>query len=67
MARDVDHIVATKGKQRVAIDMKAARPDDDTLLKILIGTSGKLRAPTLRMGRTLLVGYDPEIYARYLG
>ena len=34
---------------------------------LLIGPSGNLRAPTLRRGRTLLVGFDEATYAKVLG
>jgi hypothetical protein len=32
----------------------------------LLGPTGNLRAPTLRIGRTLLVGFDEATYARLL-
>ncbi len=37
------------------------RPTDETLLALLLGRSGKLRAPTMRAGTTLLVGYNVEL------
>jgi hypothetical protein len=42
--------------------MKKSPPDDDTLLSHLLGPTGNLRAPTLRVGRTLLVGFQEEAY-----
>ena len=48
------------------VDLKSARPRDDELLGMLLGRSGKLRAPTVRKGRTLLVGYNGEILADHL-
>ena len=33
---------------------------------VLIGPSGNLRAPTVRKGRVLLVGFDEETYARFV-
>lgn len=49
------------------LDLRQARPDAATLRGLLIGPSGNLRAPTLRRGRTLLVGFDEATYARVLG
>jgi hypothetical protein len=51
-----------RGKKVVRLDLRRDRPDAATLRGLLIGPSGKLRAPTLRVGRTLLVGFDPDAY-----
>jgi hypothetical protein len=37
------------------------RPSNDELLGLLLGRSGKLRAPTIRTGKTLLVGYNRDL------
>jgi hypothetical protein len=58
--------VATRGKQVIRLDMRD-RPDDATLKSLIIGPSGNLRAPTLRIGRTLLVGFDEATYKSFLG
>lgn len=49
------------------MDLKRGRPDDAELLKLLLGPSGNLRAPTSRVGRALLVGFDEATYAELLG
>ena len=67
LARQVDEIYASRGKKVVHLDMRRDRPDTATLRKLLIGPSGNLRAPTLRIGRTLLVGFDPDSYRKVLG
>jgi hypothetical protein len=33
----------------------------------MIGRTGNLRAPTARVGRTLLVGFNADAYRRVLG
>ncbi len=66
LARQVDEIYATKGARVVRLDLKAGKPDPAVLRGLLIGPSGKLRAPTLRVGRTLLVGFDEETYRKVL-
>jgi arsenate reductase-like glutaredoxin family protein len=46
--------------------MKRDPPDDETLLSHLLGPTGNLRAPTLRKGKTLLVGFSDEAYRQVL-
>ena len=63
----MDEVYATKGKKVIHLDLKRDKPDRATLEGVLIGPSGNLRAPTLRRGRTLLVGFDEATYASVLG
>ena len=63
----VDRLIAMKGKRVANFDLRGgARPDDATLLSHLIGPSGNLRAPTVRVGKTLLVGFNEEAYRQVL-
>jgi hypothetical protein len=66
LVRDVDEIYAAKGKRVVHLDLRRERPDAATLARVLLGPTGNLRAPTLRRGRTLLVGFDEATYAKVL-
>jgi arsenate reductase-like glutaredoxin family protein len=61
LARTVRVIHVAKGKKLVTIDMKDA-PDDETLAGLLLGPTGNLRAPTIRKGKTLYVGFNEEAY-----
>jgi hypothetical protein len=61
--RDVDDLYVTKGKKVVHVDLRAGRPPKAELLGLLLGPSGNLRAPTVRRGRTLVVGFDESTYA----
>jgi hypothetical protein len=67
LSKTVDRIVVAKGKKIVTFDMKKQRPDEATLLAHLLGPTGNLRAPTLRKGTTLLVGFNADAYAAALG
>ena len=67
MAREVDEIYATKGKQVIHIDLRKAKPEPAALAALLLGPTGNLRAPALRKGRTLLVGFDEATYGQLLG
>ena len=66
LAKQAAVVVVIKGKKVVRIDMKSP-PSDDELAGLLLGPSGNLRAPTLRRGKTLLVGFDPAAYSELLG
>lgn len=66
LLKDVDTVIATRGRRRVELNLRKARPGREELLGLLLGPSGSLRAPTIRVGRTLVVGFDEETYARVL-
>jgi hypothetical protein len=64
--KDVDQVYVARGKKVVHVDLTQARPPRAELLGLLLGPTGNLRAPTLRKGRTLIVGFDEATYARLL-
>lgn len=64
LAKQVDEIYATKGRQVIHVNLKRDKPDEDTLTNLLIGRTGNLRAPVIRKGRTLIVGFDEATYKR---
>jgi arsenate reductase-like glutaredoxin family protein len=66
LVQEVDEIYASKGKQIVHLDLKKDKPEKAALLALLLGPTGNLRAPTLRKGRTLMVGFDEASYAKIL-
>lgn len=58
----VAELLVAKGRTKIVrVDLAEARPDDDTLLGLMLGRSGKLRAPTLRSGDRLFVGYNADL------
>ena len=59
----ITDLYVAKGKKVLHFDLGPSRPDDDELLGHLLGRSGKLRAPTLRTGSTLLVGFNQNLLA----
>ena len=66
LAKTASQVVVARGKKVVTFDMKKAPPDDDTLAQHLLGPTGNLRAPTARVGNTLLVGFTEEAYQDWL-
>lgn len=52
-----------RGKKTLRFDLSAGdRPGEEEMLGLLLGRSGKLRAPALRVGSRLLIGYGAEMY-----
>jgi hypothetical protein len=66
LAKSADTVVVARGKKALTFDMRAP-PDDDTLAAALLGPTGNLKAPTLRVGTTLLVGFGEAAYRQVLG
>ena len=67
LAKSAAKVVVGRGKKVVTFDMKRDPPDDETLLAHILGPTGNLKAPTLRKGNTLLVGFSEEAYKTILG
>ncbi len=66
LLREVDELYASRGRQVIHLDLRKDKPDRATLMRLLLGPTGNLRAPTLRQGRTLLVGFDEAAYSTVL-
>lgn len=63
LARSVKHLFVARGKKFSHFDMRANPPGDAELKQHLIGPSGNLRAPTVRVGDRLFVGFQADKYA----
>ena len=66
LARAAAELYVAKGKKVVHVDLRKETPSDEELLKLLLGPSGNLRAPTVRKGSTLLIGFEAGAYERVL-
>jgi arsenate reductase-like glutaredoxin family protein len=62
----VRELYVAKGRNVLRFDMTKERPSDEELLDLMLGRSGKLRAPTLRAGEKLVVGYTAELLGETL-
>ena len=67
LAKSAARVVVGRGKKVVVFDMKKAPPPDDELAALILGPTGNLKAPTLRVGNTLLVGFSEEAYRQQFG
>lgn len=64
LARDARTVIVAKGKRVTAFEPggKANRE----VVEAMLGPTGNLRAPTIRVGRTVVVGFNDEVYAATL-
>ena len=58
-------IVVGKGKKVLTFDPKT--DDKEEILKHCLGRTGNLRAPTLKIGDLLVVGFNDAMYEEYVG
>ncbi len=65
LVKQVDKIYSSMGKKLVSFDLKKEKPGREVLVKAVC-RNGKLRAPAIRKGKTLIVGFDQETYTRLL-
>ncbi len=60
-------LVVAKGKKVTTVSLKKDRPEDDELIKMMLGPTGNLRAPTMKVGKTVLVGFNDDLYQEVFG
>ena len=60
-------VITARGKKELVFDLKKDDYDRELLVKNMLGPSGNLRAPSMRLGKTWLVGYGDETYAGVFG
>ena len=60
-------LVAAKGKKLLLKNLKVESVSDDEIAMFMLGPTGNLRAPTMVVGKTLLVGFNQELYEEVLG
>ena len=57
-------VIVAKGKK---VDEFAGCKASADVVDAMLGPTGNLRAPTLRRGKTLLVGFNEDVFERVLG
>ena len=67
MAREAHRLIAAKGKKVTSIDLRSAPPADDVLAGLMLGPTGNLRAPIMRVGQMILVGYNDQAFTDMFG
>ena len=64
LAKKASNLIVAKGKRVTTFKIKGTPADD--AVDAMLGPTGNLRAPTLRVGRTLLVGFNEDRYHEVL-
>lgn len=62
---DVKTLVVANGKKIIHLD--PALMDRQELISAVVGRSGNLRAPALRIGTTFYIGFNEELYTTIAG
>ncbi|MDX1382347.1 MAG: ArsC family (seleno)protein [Thermoanaerobaculia bacterium] len=57
-------LIVVKGKK--VSEFPSPSPADDSAVAAMLGPTGNLRAPTVRVGKTLVVGFDEDRYREVL-
>ena len=60
-------LFVAKGKKVTKVDLRKDRPEDSTLAGLMLGPTGNLRAPTLIVGKKVVVGFNEELYEDVFG
>lgn len=63
MFREYKTIRVGKGKKYV--EFSPTEENREAILKAALGRTGNLRAPTLKMGDKLMVGFNDDMYDRF--
>lgn len=58
---NMSKLVAMKGKKVTTLNPK--KDDLDECVAAMLGPTGNLRAPTLRVGKTMLVGFNEDCFS----
>lgn len=58
-------LIALKGKKVQKFSVKAGVPEE--ALAATLGPTGNMRAPTLRVGKTIIVGFNEDVYTDFFG
>ena len=51
----------------VEVDLKKTELSQEEILKLVLGPTGNLRAPTLLVGKSMVVGFNQEMYEDFFG
>jgi hypothetical protein len=65
IAKASSKVYVAKGKKLDVFDMKDAKIGE--VVEKMLGPTGNLRAPTLRIGKQTVVGFNDEAYGSLLG
>lgn len=60
-------LISARGKKVVEVDLKKQTLSDEEVAGLMLGPTGNLRAPTIVRGKTIIVGFEQQVYDKVLG
>ncbi|MFN0136028.1 MAG: ArsC family (seleno)protein [Phycisphaerae bacterium] len=66
LARNAKRVISIRRRVASIEPITAKSPSDADLAKLMLGPTGNLRAPTIRVGDTLVVGFDAQVWREVL-
>jgi len=66
IAKDASEVLVVRGKKLIRYDITSGAVPDGEILSTILGRSGTLRAPTIRVGKRVVVGFHPDAYTEAL-
>lgn len=64
LAKQASKVIVAKGKK--VTEFAGGRAGAE-LIEAMLGPTGNLRAPTLRRGKTVVVGFNDEVFQKVFG
>ena len=65
IAKAASRVIVAKGKK--VDEFKTAGKAPKAAVDAMLGPTGNLRAPTLRAGKTVIVGFNEDVYGKIFG
>lgn len=65
LLKEASELMVAKGKKRSEFDVRKTVSAD--AVAAMLGPTGNLRAPTMRVGKKLIVGYNEEMFTEVFG
>ena len=65
MAKAASKVIVAKGKK--VSEFSPGGKASKEVVEAMLGPTGNLRAPTVRKGKTVIVGFNEDVYAGALG
>ena len=67
MLAEADELISARGKKVERIDLRRTMLSKVEVERLMLGPTGNLRAPTCRVGRKVIVGFDEATYKTLIG
>lgn len=62
MLQGIEKLVSARGKKVTVLNLKGTKPAWKEIAPLMLGPTGKLRAPVIRKRKTLLIGFEEGVY-----